>query len=87
MQKAPTPRRRGDTDRLQLTLAVALAAAAVAGGIAFGHGPAEARGVLAGPSARAQALPVQATADRSLPEAGPALRAAPQDATEPTPTF
>ena len=86
MQEATTPRRRGDTDRLQLTLAIALVAAVVAGGIVFGHGPVEARN-LAAPSERVQALPVGARADGSVPDAGQALRAAPADATEPTATF
>lgn len=87
MQKAPASRRRGDADRFQLALAIALTAAAVAGGIALGHGPAEAQNVPARQSALVPARSVHPTSDRSLPDAGQALRTVTQDATEPTSTF
>ncbi len=87
MQRAPTPR-RGDAHRIQLTIAITLMSGAVAAGVALGHRPAEARSAPAGQATSApRTSPGGAAADRSVPDAAEALRAAPYDAVAPTATF
>jgi hypothetical protein len=91
MRADPKPHRADAADRLHLTAAIALAAGAIAAGIALGQHSAAAHTapvVARAGTVQAVGRPAdEATADRSLPSAGEALRAAPSDPAEPPSTF
>jgi hypothetical protein len=90
MRADPKPHRANDADRLHLSATIALVAGAIAAGIALGHHGAAAQTAPAVERAATVSVverPAAGAADRSLPSAAEALRAAPHDPAEPPSTF